>query len=226
MNVFASYPTDISDSTQQEEAASNSLLPNDNGESVQEKGHEPALSDLTVEPPPLNSYNGSTIPSESVALRDSTNEEPSQTPSSAQQTPVQDRQREHTLFTPDRIRSAVAASENTRMFCSVAAAVLVIASFVGVPIVGLRGIMLFRPFYLLLLTNMTVVLGRLIVGGRGVESRTRRRSYAGGNDLADQLGRALELGLLMQKIVGAVSMDFSIYAVVLVFGLSAVQILG
>ncbi|KAG6437756.1 hypothetical protein SASPL_102684 [Salvia splendens] len=120
-----------------------------------------------------------------------------------------DYQPEHTLFTPDQIRSAVAASENTRMFCSIAAAVLVIASFVGVPIVGLLGIILFRPFYLLLLTNITVVLGRLIVG-----SRSRRRSNAGRNDLADQLGRALELGLLMKKIVGAVSMDFSIYAVV------------
>ncbi|XP_047977044.1 uncharacterized protein LOC125219181 [Salvia hispanica] len=215
---FISSPAAV-DSTQQEEAASNSLLPND--ESVQEKGQEPARSDRTVEPPPLNSYNGSTIPSESVALHDSTNEEPSQIPSSAQQRPVQDRQREHTLFTPDQIRLAVAASENTRMFCSIAAAVLVIASFVGVPIVGLRCIMLFRPFYLLLLTNITIVLGRLIAG-----SRPRRRSNAGRNDLADQLGRALELGLLMKKIVGAVSMDFSIYAVVLVFGLSVVQILG
>ncbi|KAL1546217.1 hypothetical protein AAHA92_22846 [Salvia divinorum] len=219
---FISPPPAI-DSPQQEEAASNSLLPND--ESVQEKGQEPALSDLTVDPSPLESYNGSSIPSRSVALHD-TKEEPSQIPSSAQQRPAQDRQREDALFTPDKIRLAVAASENTRMFCSIAAAVLVIASFMGLPIVGFRGIMLFRPFYLLLLTNITVVLGRLIVGARGVDSRTRRRSNAGGNDLAGQLGRALELGLLMQKIVGAVSMDFSIYAIVLVSGLSVVQILG
>ncbi|XP_057792248.1 uncharacterized protein LOC131009068 [Salvia miltiorrhiza] len=218
------------DSSPHEDAASNSLLPNE--ESVQEQGPNHAVSDLAVEPPQLNSYNAGSSPSRSLEPLHDTNEESSQIPSSDNR-PAQDRQLEqthHSLFTPGQIRSAVAASENTRMFCSIAAAVLVIASYMGLPVGGFRGIILLRPFYLLLLTNMTIVLGRLILGARGIDSRTgRRRSSAptaGGNDLADQLGRALELGLLMQKVLGAVSMDFTIYAVVLVCGLSLVQKLG
>lgn len=200
---------DIADFSQHEDAASNPMLPNE------EPGKERVAPDETVEPVPHTSPNGRNISSGSV----------SQIPSSMQK-PALDHQREQTqrsLFTAGQIRSAVAASENTRMYCSVATAVLVIASFMGFPV---SGIIILRPVYLLLLTNITIVLGRAILGERGMESRTGRRRSAptvGGNGLADQLGKALELGLLMQKIIGALFMDFSIYAVVLVSGLSLVR---
>lgn len=197
------------DFSQHEDAASNPMLPNE------EPGKERVAPDETVEPVPHTSQNGGDISSRSV----------SQIPSSMQKPALDHHHREQTqrsLFTAGQIRSAVAASENTRMYCSVATAVLVIASFMGFPV---SGIIILRPVYLLLLTNITIVLGRAILGERGMESRAGRRRSAptvGGNGLADQLGKALELGLLMQKIIGALFMDFSIYTVVLVSGLSLV----
>lgn len=195
----------LADFSQHEDAASNPMLPNE------EPGEERVASDETVEPLPRASQNGGNISSGFP---------------SSMQNPALDHQSEQTqrsLFTAGQIRSSIAASENTRMSCSVATAVLVIASCMGFPVAG---IIILRPVYLLLLTNITIVLGRAILGERGKESRTGRRRSAptvGGNGLADQLGKALELGLLMQKIIGALFMDFSIYAVVLVSGLSLVR---
>lgn len=181
-----------------------------------------------VIPPPHNYQNGRNVLEPSGSVASDTNGESPQIPSSTQR-PEQDHQREETrrsLFTPSQIKSAIGASENARISCSVAAAVLVIAAYMGFPIVGF---MLFRPVYLLLLTNTTVVLGRVFLRARGVESRMGRRgraSTAGGNDLAENLGRALDLGLLVQKILAAAFMDFSVYAVILFSGLSLVRKLG
>lgn len=197
------------DFSQHEDTASNPMLPNE------ESAKERVAPDETVEPLPHTSQNGGNISSGSV----------SQIPSSMQK-PALDPQHEQTqrsLFTAGQIRSAIAASENTRMSCSVVTAVLVIASCMGFPVAG---IIILRPVYLLLLTNISIVLGLAILGERGKELRTGRRRSAptvGGNGLVDQLGKALELGLLMHKIIGALFMDFSIYAAVLVSGLSLVR---
>lgn len=169
----------------------------------------------------------------SVALNDT--EEELSLISSSRQSPAQDHQREQShrnSLTTGQICSAVAASENIRMCCSVAAAILVISSYIGFPNLGLSnigGIIIFRPLYLLLLTNISIVVGRVILVTRGAELRTGRMSSVptvGGNALVDQMGKALESGLLLQNIFGALFMDFSIYAVVLISGLSLVRRFG
>ncbi|GFP94479.1 hypothetical protein PHJA_001592300 [Phtheirospermum japonicum] len=151
--------------------------------------------------------------------------------SSSMQNPAQVHQIEHTLrdsFTPGQISSAISASETIRMCCSVAAAVLVILSYVGFPILGgriFRSVLISEPFYMLLLTNISIVVGRLVLGHQGA-GRTSSVAKFGGNGLVDQMGKALELGLLLQKISGAMFIDFGVYAIVLVCGLSLVQRLG
>ncbi|KAK2984436.1 hypothetical protein RJ640_022579 [Escallonia rubra] len=137
------------------------------------------------------------------------------------------------FFTPNQISSAIAASERTRTYFSVAAAILVVLSFAGFPILGsntIKRIMFSRPLYLLLLTNISIVLSRLLLGKERrvvkFEQAAVSDTSLGGYGLADQLGKALELGLVLQNVVGAVFMDFSVYAVVLVCGLFLASMLG
>ncbi|KAK3027031.1 hypothetical protein RJ639_041186 [Escallonia herrerae] len=134
------------------------------------------------------------------------------------------------FFTPNQISSAIASSERTRTYFSVADAVLVVLSFAGFPILGshtIKRIMFFRPLYLLLLTNISIVLSRLLLGKERRVVKSEKEAVSdtslGGYGLADQLGKALELGLVLQNVIGAVFMDFSVYAVVLVCGLSLKQ---
>ncbi|CAK9164520.1 unnamed protein product [Ilex paraguariensis] len=137
------------------------------------------------------------------------------------------------LFTPSQISSAIGASGDARFYCSLAAAILVVLSSVGLPILGshiIKCIIFFRPLYLLLLTNISIVLARLLlVQQRGLErvkQEANNGSSISGYGLADQVGKALESGLLLQNIMSALFMDCSIYAVVVVSGLSLVKKLG
>ncbi|KZV24902.1 Zinc finger FYVE domain-containing protein 26 isoform 1 [Dorcoceras hygrometricum] len=132
----------------------------------------------------------------------------------------------HSPFTTGEIISAISASEDVRTRCATAAALLVILSYIGFPILGwgvMRGTIIFRPLYLLLLTNTSIVFARLLSGKDGANTRPRqmnRVASSSENGMADQLGRALESGLLLQNIFGALLMDFSIYVVVLICGLN------
>ncbi|KAK3030684.1 hypothetical protein RJ639_034860 [Escallonia herrerae] len=137
------------------------------------------------------------------------------------------------FFTPNQISSAIAASERTRTYFSVAAAILVVLSFAGFPILGshtIKRIMFSRPLYLLLLTNISIVLSRLLLGKERRVVKSEKEAVSdtslGGYGLADQLGKALESGLVLQNVLGAVFMDFSVYAVVLLCGLSLASMLG
>ncbi|KAL0327564.1 UNVERIFIED_CONTAM: hypothetical protein Sangu_1834400 [Sesamum angustifolium] len=229
-NPFRAYYSDLADIAQHDDVASGSPLPD----------HEPArelsqhhTQDETVEPLLQNSEKGRSITPRAVTPL-GPEEELSQI-SSSMQTPAQDRQREHrhrNLLTAGQVYSAIAASEKIRMCSSIAAAMLVILSYVGIPVLGFgitRNIIMSRPVYLLLLTNISIVLARVILGAQGAELRMgQKRSVPnfGGNTVVDQLGKALELALLLQNIFGALLMDFGIYAVVLICGLSVVQKLG
>ncbi|XP_059642254.1 uncharacterized protein LOC132284188 [Cornus florida] len=137
------------------------------------------------------------------------------------------------LFTPNQIRSAVSASESTRIYCSLAAAILVVLSYVGFPVLGsymIKNIVLRRPLYLLLLTNISIVLARLLLENQRGFARSEQGGNnipsIGGNGLAEQVGNALESGLVLQNIMGAVFMDCSVYAIVVICGLSLAQKVG
>ncbi|KAL6345000.1 hypothetical protein AAG906_007731 [Vitis piasezkii] len=122
--------------------------------------------------------------------------------------------------------SAVAASESTRILCSVAAALLVVLSNLGFPGLGsniIKSITATRPLYLLLLANLTVVLARLLSDKQGGSNRAgkvvNKAPLESGNGWADQVSRALEASLLLQKVVDSVFMDCSFYAIVVICGL-------
>lgn len=144
----------------------------------------------------------------------------------ATETHAESQTQNNKFFTPSRITSALAATETTRLFCSIAVALLVVLSYLGFPILGseiISSILSFRPLYLVLLTNVTVVLAQLLDKQRssGRDARGENKPPpASGNDWAEQLGKTLELGLLIQKVADAVFMDCAVYAVIVVCGVS------
>lgn len=133
-----------------------------------------------------------------------------------------------TVFTPKQISSAIVETESTRLCCSIAVGLLVVLSCLRSGILGgniLQSILSFRPFYLVLLTNVTFVLARILKqrGSGRIDRGENRTPSAEGYDWTDQVGNALELGLLMQKVLNSVFMDFAVYATIVVCGLSFVQ---
>ncbi|KAL3586962.1 hypothetical protein D5086_013829 [Populus alba] len=62
--------------------------------------------------------------------------------------------------TPNQITSAIAASEKSRLRCSVVVALAAVLSHLGFPLLGsnlISSVINFRPLYLVLLTNVTLV---------------------------------------------------------------------
>ncbi|CAI9775691.1 unnamed protein product [Fraxinus pennsylvanica] len=225
-----------------EEKISGSLLANhDSGNQFDQPNNsddklEPSSTLLPTLPKNLLTHendNDGNIESSRAAILLGGKEESSQVSSSIQ-TPLIDsglqRSSRQNLLTANQICTAISASENTRICCSIAAAILVFLSYTGFPFLGwgnFRSIICFRPLYLLLITNISIVLARLLLGKQGSKERqTSSVPSIGGDGMIDQVAKALESGLLMQKIVGALFMDCSIYAVVLVCGLSVAQRLG
>ncbi|CAN7032553.1 hypothetical protein IGI04_031359 [Brassica rapa subsp. trilocularis] len=127
-------------------------------------------------------------------------------------------------ITPKHVGAAVDASEYARMFSSLVIALLVVLSHLGFSSLG-SSIVSFRPVFLLLLTDATIVLGRVLLSHHGDPSSASRRetSVMNGQGIADQVGNALEMVMMMKKIMNAVSMDFSLYAVFLICGLLFTQ---
>lgn len=124
-------------------------------------------------------------------------------------------------LTPNRIRPAITASQDIRRNCSVLTALLVLFSYAGFPILGsdiIKGIVLFRPLILLLLTNITIVAAPLLL--EKVEQRDRRTGFT------NYLGTALEWGMLMQTGLSALFMDCSVYSVVVICGMSFLRKFG
>ncbi|KFK29887.1 hypothetical protein AALP_AA7G191800 [Arabis alpina] len=123
--------------------------------------------------------------------------------------------------TPNHIGAAIDASVYARMFSALVIALLVILSHFGFSSVS--NIVSFRPVFLLLLTDVTIVLGMVLLSHRGDSSSASRRENSGtvmnGQGMVDQVGNALEMVMVIKKTMDAVSMDFSLYAVILICGL-------
>ncbi|XP_022131304.1 uncharacterized protein LOC111004568 [Momordica charantia] len=135
-----------------------------------------------------------------------------------------------TSFSLNELSSAISESEMTRLCFSATIAFLVVASYVGFPFLGQSLTRIgfgSRPLYLLLLTNVTVVLGRLLFtkkkGFRGPHRGDGQVTPLVGQSSIEQIGKVLEAGLLVQKAMGAIFMDCSVFAVIVVSGLSFVQ---
>ncbi|KAL5783231.1 hypothetical protein ACOSP7_008260 [Xanthoceras sorbifolium] len=158
----------------------------------------------------------------------STHQNPSVSTSSVEENLEPPQIYQHSFFTPSRIKSAIAATEIARLFCSVAVAVVVVLSSLGFPLLGSDNITMsivsFRPLYLVLLTNLTVVVLRLLydnqVGSqRGIKGGFKIPS-TDASGWAEQVSKALEVGLVMQKVIDAFFIDCSVYSLIIICGLS------
>ncbi|KAJ6674078.1 TRANSMEMBRANE PROTEIN [Salix viminalis] len=89
-----------------------------------------------------------------------------------------------------------------------------------------RSIIGFRPLYLLLLTNLTLVIVPLLFDNRrGFERAVDAESKVpstDGSDWIEQAGNVMEVGLVIQKAMDAAFMDCSVYAVIIICGLALV----
>lgn len=121
---------------------------------------------------------------------------------------------------------AVAETEHGRMLCTLLVAVLVILSYAGLPIVGsgsFRRVILFRPLFLLIIADIALIVRRLIPLSmknlvKGEKDDTK--SILGDGFAWAEAGRALELGLILQSVMGALFADCTIYAAVIIFFLA------
>ncbi|XP_019449013.1 PREDICTED: uncharacterized protein LOC109351828 isoform X1 [Lupinus angustifolius] len=195
------------------------------------KNDDPLVADLypfeasrtITQTQPLQEHEGGTIqtsefdhvqqPPSDSSVGNVSNQQPQQQP----------RTEESKLFIiPSEISSAINASRSTRLCCSVTVALLVVVSYLGFSLLGselIKSLISFRPLYLVLVTNLTVVFAKLLS-----TKNIRRYAISSGGDQGDaQLVRALEFGLVLQNVVDAFFMDCSVYAIVVVCGLSLVQ---
>ncbi|XP_077247302.1 uncharacterized protein LOC143887075 [Tasmannia lanceolata] len=126
------------------------------------------------------------------------------------------------IFTGTRIISSISASENIRLICSAIIALLVVISTHSNPLGSniIRNVVAYRPLYLVLLTDVTIVLG-ILLGSRGAYDMGKGARKTGNDEYgwADSLVKALEVGLVLQKAMNAAFMDCSVYAVLLICAL-------
>ncbi|KAL5065875.1 hypothetical protein RYX36_027612 [Vicia faba] len=95
----------------------------------------------------------------------------------------------------------------------------------------IKTIISFRPLYLVLLTNSSFVVAKIISGKqRGSDERLRRRrnsasasASADSSDQYAQLAKTLEIGMVLKTVADAVFMDCAVYAIVLICSLSLVH---
>lgn len=190
--------------------------------------HDGAIGGLGIEEPFLRKSEPVTEPSRASASVENSKREASSGVQKvfdaalgiAQQIPVRN-------ITSQQVSVAVAETEHDRLLCALTIAILVVLSSAGFPIVGskiFRWILLFRPLMLVLITNITLISRRLLPDNRKNLVRGEKDNKASllgdGYAWAEEAGRALELGLMLQNLSGALFMDCSVYAAIVVFGLS------
>ncbi|ESW04700.1 hypothetical protein PHAVU_011G117800 [Phaseolus vulgaris] len=126
------------------------------------------------------------------------------------------------FVTPTDITRAINSSRGTRFCCSIVVALLVLLSFLGTNV--FNTVISFGPLYVVLVTNITVVIARLFFGVRRDSGRTRRSGSSGdGGDEYSQLAKMMELCLVAQNVADAVFMDCAVYSIVLICGLSVIK---
>ncbi|GAV72687.1 hypothetical protein CFOL_v3_16175 [Cephalotus follicularis] len=134
-----------------------------------------------------------------------------------------------TFFSSKRLNSCIIASEGTRSFCALMIALLVVLSYVDYPLFGVNivrseGIMASRPVYIILLTDVTIVLTQMYLETRrGSEVAEEEKSvHRGDGEIWGGAIKVLERGLVVYQAIRGVFIDCSVYAVVVVCGLSLV----
>ncbi|KAF7134820.1 hypothetical protein RHSIM_Rhsim08G0221500 [Rhododendron simsii] len=124
------------------------------------------------------------------------------------------------------INSCIVGSEIIRVFCAVIIALLVVLSNINLPrnIVKSRSTIASRPLYILLLTDVIIVVVRLLEKQRSLEKTQEEEKHGMQGDGQNWAGafKILEIGLVFYQIVRALFIDCSFYMVVVICGLSLV----
>ncbi|WVZ68058.1 hypothetical protein U9M48_017048 [Paspalum notatum var. saurae] len=118
-------------------------------------------------------------------------------------------------FTPQEVTKAITATESNRFLASVAIAFLVVLSNWGLDIGGAitRVLVGTRPLLFLIITNITIVLTLLM---ENKDPNARGRPVGVNLGSVDGLGQMLEIGLLLQKALGALLIDCSVCSVIMI----------
>lgn len=111
-----------------------------------------------------------------------------------------------------------------RIFCALIIAFLVVLSYVdyalfGVNLVKSESVVASRPLYIILLTDVTIVLARMILVRREDVEEERVVVPQDGHNWVEAV-KLLERGLVVYQAIRGVFMDFSVYVVVVICGLS------
>jgi hypothetical protein len=116
-------------------------------------------------------------------------------------------------FTPHEITQAISATEFNRFLASILIAFMVVLSNWGLDVGGVitRVLVGTRPLLFLIITNITLVMSYMM------ENKDARGRQAGGSlGSADSLMLMLEVGSLLQKASGALLIDCSVCAVIMI----------
>lgn len=105
------------------------------------------------------------------------------------------------IFSPPEITQAFSDTEIIRLVFVVFFTFLVIKGFISS-----------KPMLILLLTDIAVVAGFLFLNMGDVNKHTKKKYKMP----ADKLGMSIEVGFLAQKVLGAIFMDFCVYAVIVI----------
>ncbi|KAJ3677932.1 hypothetical protein LUZ60_001735 [Juncus effusus] len=109
------------------------------------------------------------------------------------------------ISTPNEISQAVTNSEIIRLIFAIFFSFLVIKGFVTS-----------KPLLILIITDITVIIGLLIANKDDKKKREKVKNY---EMPVDKIGMSLEIGILAYKILGAIFMDTCIFAVIMICGL-------
>ncbi|GMI73190.1 hypothetical protein like AT1G52343 [Hibiscus trionum] len=132
------------------------------------------------------------------------------------------------LFSSKLLNSCIIASERTRSLCALVIAFCVLLSHINFPLLGLSigtpdSNIASKPLYLILLTDFAIVLGRLLLGKKGVSGEAEEEKGAASQENKENWDATvvlLERGLVAYRTMRALFTDFSIYAVVVICGTS------
>ncbi|KAM0849966.1 hypothetical protein ACQ4PT_053376 [Festuca glaucescens] len=116
-------------------------------------------------------------------------------------------------FSPQELTQAISATEFNRLLASILIAFIVVLSNWGLDVGGIitRVLVGTRPLLFLIITNITLVISFMMEN-----KDTRGRQAGGGLGSADSLMLMLEVGSLLQKASGALLIDVSVCAVIMI----------
>ncbi|CAI9114103.1 OLC1v1014743C1 [Oldenlandia corymbosa var. corymbosa] len=134
-------------------------------------------------------------------------------------------------FTAKDLNSCIISSENTRVFCSIMIALLVVIAYANLPrhIVKSKSLIASRPLYVLLLTDVIIVILRVIYSkhrdlgsGGDMDMKVKQDMNSKESDQSDDnwdvAMKLLEWGLVLYQTVRALFIDCSFYIVIVICG--------